>query len=59
MTCSSVSVGQKIRVDEHRTAVKNVKTVDSTIAEYVCGHKHQVDLQSVSVPAHECRHLNS
>ena len=49
----------QIRVDEHKAAVKNVKTVDSTIAEHVLGHKHHVDLQSVSVSASECRHLNS
>ena len=49
----------QIRVDEHKTAMKNVKTVDSEIAEHVLGHKHQVDFKSVSVPASECRHLNS
>ena len=54
MICSS-----EIRVDEHKAAVKNVKTVDSTIAKHVLGHKHHVDLQSVSVPASECNHLES
>ena len=52
----------QIRVDEHKAALKNVKTVDSEIAEHVLVHKHQVDFKSVSVPASECnlnRHLNS
>jgi hypothetical protein len=42
----------KTRIDEHKAAIKLAKTDESAVAEHVW-IKHQVDLPSVSVLAHE------
>ena len=43
----------KTRIDEHKAAVKHVKSEVSAVAEHVWVDKHDVDFQSVSILAWE------
>ena len=43
----------KTRIDEHKAAVKHVKSDVSAVAEHVWVDKHDVDFQSVSILAWE------